>query len=211
MKRKYERKPRVSRRTDMQRRLVGSVFLISIVIALAAFLVPQSGKRQTEVPSGDPDFFLPKTGIRGDEVPTIADASNLVGYEVKAPRSELSGLSLQSVRVSTDDRLVILVFGTNPISPDSLLSLRLVADGYWILEIAPEVVSVAPAEIVKSVVSEMGGRAQSVEIGGQPGFIVCPGDVCNHLVWWSDGLKYDLITPIQASSSQMIAAATSIA
>jgi hypothetical protein len=175
-------------------------------------LVPllHQGEQESEFAPDQSDFFLWGGQIPAVEVTSIAEAEKAVGFEISLPSRVPADLSFQSIRVAANTRSVYLVMGPSSLVSNAPISLQSIMDGNWVLIQSPRDLSIEPSDFVDSVVANMDGRVVATTVNGCPGFIVCPGDVNNHLVWWNSTLKYELVTPVDATSAQLMDFAESI-
>lgn len=148
--------------------------------------------------------------LAGTPVLGTSDAKALVGYGIQTPQSLASGISLQGIRVVKEVNLVYLIYGSTDLPPEPIYFSELLLSGYWIFIQSPQ--SATPEQVgtlINQSVSDSRGSAVATEVSGHAGFINM-GDINNHLVWWANGIRCELVTPLGVGSSSMISFANSV-
>jgi hypothetical protein len=186
---------RARHKNDSDKR-IALVAVMIVTVALAALVILSPQKRSS-------DSFLPQVPVMGTQVPTVEAAGSIVGYKILVPTSVPSGLTLQSIRVVSQIHLVYLIYGASVIPSRTLVFSDLISNGFWILIESPQDPSVTPSQVVASVVADSNGQARATLINNNPGYIVDSGTLSNHIVWWVNGVRCELVTPTAAMPSQL--------
>lgn len=181
-----------------------AVMMVVAVFTAVAFLGASSERNITQPIAVEPP-------LAGMQVESVNGAEEIVGYKILSPQSLPESFALQEIRVVKEVGLVYLIFGAQSIAAKSPTFSGLISGGYWIFIQSPQELSIGEQQAaIDGTVSEMDGMAAPVTVGGSPGFIVCPGNVNNHLVWWRTGIHYELVTPLDATHLDMVGFAESV-
>ncbi|MGQ9587692.1 MAG: hypothetical protein ACUVT7_04845 [Thermoplasmata archaeon] len=157
-----------------------------------------------------PPMLTPRMGLQGIRVATIEEAESLAGFVLAVPTYLPPSLSLQEIRFVSGQGSVYLIFGPTSLPLEGVTWTWLLLNGYWTLDQRPADVGVSVDSLIDSLVDQSGGRVQPINVNGSPGTITCPGDGANEIQWWSCGIHYTLITPQEATYSELLEVAESV-